>query len=355
MSKKRKLAAVTNDGRIVLVKQDIPELKPGAVMVDVQASLVSPGTELGGWPALRAARDKPGASAPPKPFGYSSAGRVRKVGAGVTAFKPGDRVACIGANLAQHTDIAVIPHHLCIALPESVTYAQGSYAMLAATALNALRRNQPEFGEYTLVAGLGLVGLLTARLHQLAGNYVIGWDSVPMRTRLARRWGADAAVTIGREDEVERTRAFTGGAGLDSAVLAFGGDANQAMKRIEACMKISPDGHPMGRVIAVGQPRFEYNSSMTNMDIRRASRTGPGYHDPAWEYGPDYPPVFMRWTTRTNLALCLRLMAEGKLKVDALTTHRVPLDDVEARIEAMLEHPDRILGVVFEMKEGGTR
>ena len=351
MKKKRMVAAVAGDGRIVLVKQDIPELKPGAVLVEVFASLVSPGTELGGWHALRAARDKPDAAAEPKPFGYANAGRVLKVGDGGTEFKRGDRVACIGAGFAQHADYAVVPHHLCTALPDTVTYAQGSYAMLAATGLQAVRRAAPEIGEWTLVAGLGLVGQLTARLFQLAGTYVIGWDSIRMRTTLARRRNADAVVQTGRGDVCAPTHAFTGGAGLDTAVVAFGGNADPAMKSIEACMKKSPDGHPMGRVIIVGGARFVYDSSMTNIDIRRSSRTGPGYHDAAWEFGTDYPPVFMRWTTRSNLALCIRLIAEGKLNVDALTTHRIPLEDVESGVSAMLDDPDRILGVVFERKE----
>lgn len=351
MSKKRMMAAVTGDGRIVLVKQDIPALRPGTVLVEVFASLVSPGTELGGWHALGAARDKPNAAVEPKPFGYANAGRILKVGEGVTEFKRGDRVACIGAGYAQHTDFAVVPHHLCVALPDTVTYAQGSYAMLSATGLQAVRRAAPEIGEWTLVAGLGIVGQLTARLFQLAGTYVIGWDSIAMRTTLARRHFANAVARIGKDDACALTNTFTGGAGLDTAVIAFGGDASPAMKQIEACMKKSPDGHPMGRVIVVGGATFLYTSTMTNIDVRRASRTGPGYHDEQWECGKDYPPVFMRWTTRTNLALCIRLIAEGKLNVDALTTHRIPLEDVEARVSAMLDDPDRILGVVFERKE----
>ena len=86
---------------------------------------------------------------------------------------------------------------------------------------------------------------------------------------------------------------------------------------------------------------------MTNIDIRRASRVGPGYHDGAWERGADYPPVFMRWTTRTNLELTMRLIGERKLQVSALTTHTIPMDRVEQDTPALLDDPDRALGVVF--------
>ena len=349
MANTRIVAALLGNGHIGLVEQDVPPLKPGTVLVDVRNSLVSPGTELGGWRGLRRQLDHPDPNAKPHPFGYSNAGVVAAVGEGVSEFAVGDRVACIGAGYAMHTDVAVVPHHLCVKLPESVSFAQGSYAMLAATALQALRRLAPEFGEYTCVVGLGIVGQLTAQLLRLAGTYVIGWDTIALRNEIAHRCGIDATARVGADDEVAATGEFTDGGGLDAAVLAFGGDANTAMASVEKSMKVSPDGHPMGRIVVVGGPRFEYTSTLTNLDIRRASRTGPGYHDEAWEFGAPYPPVFMRWTTRTNLELCMRLIGEGRLKVDALTTHLISLRDVDKAVAGILDDPDALLGVVFEM------
>ena len=345
--KKRRVAAVCGDGHIRLVEQDVPALKPGAVLVEVHASLVSPGTELGGWHSLRAKRQAPDRDAKPRPFGYANAGVVLKVGEGVKELAPGDRVACMGGGYALHTDYAVVPHNLCVPLPEGVTFAQGSYGHLAATAVQAVRRGAPELGEWVCVVGLGLIGQLAAQVFRLAGCYVIGWDQVGFRREVAGTCGIDATAAIGEEDEVAATRQFTGGYGLDAAVIAFGGDANETMAKLEKCMKVTPDGHPMGRILVVGAPRFEYTATMTNIDVRRVSRTGPGYHDEAWEYGPDYPPVFMRWTTRTNLTLCLRLMGEGRLNVDALTTHTIPLAGVDEGVSAALDDPDSVLGVVF--------
>ena len=50
MSDKRMVAARMGGGRIGLIEQDMPELRPGAVRVEVHASLVSPGTELQRFP-----------------------------------------------------------------------------------------------------------------------------------------------------------------------------------------------------------------------------------------------------------------------------------------------------------------
>lgn len=355
MPSKRIVAARLGRGRVGTIEQDVPALRPGAVGVRMQASLISPGTELGGWRGLAAEREQAGDSdepREPKPFGYSGAGVVDALGEGVDRFEVGQRVACVGVGYALHTDYAVVPHHLCVALPEEADFAQGSYAMLGATALHALRRGRPEFGEFVGVLGLGIVGQLAAQLYHLAGCYVIGWDTITQRCETARSCGLARAVQVGQEEELAATEAFTRGAGLDQAVLAFGGRADETYQTVVKAMKCSPDGHPEGVLVVVGGCTFECNKgTITNMDIRRAGRTGPGYHDETWEHGADYPPVWLRWTTRTNLELILRLIAEGRLTVDALTTHRIPLAQAEEGIAAILDHPDDALGVVFTMGE----
>jgi len=348
----REIIAVHGDGHLRRITEPLPELRPGTVLIAVGASLVSPGSELkGGWRALRAIQEAPPTDAPPKPIGYSNAGVVIAVGEGVTRFSVGERVAAIGAGKARHTDFAVVPHNLVFKLPDNLSFEQGAYAMLLATALQAVRRGEVELGSYVAIAGLGLVGLLTARLAQLAGATVIGWDTMENRLATAQSLGIDVALLVGDGDLVARTRAATEGYGLDIGIIALGGDASKPFSALQDCMKVSPDGHPEGTVVVVGGASFPYDGSLTNMDIRRSSRTGPGYHDDDWEVGTDYPPVFMRWTTRTNVDLCLRLVAEGKIDVSALTTHRVPFDQVETRVPEITRDPDAILGMVFQMPD----
>ncbi|MBN1808807.1 MAG: hypothetical protein JW909_07030 [Planctomycetes bacterium] len=351
MAMRRKVAAVMGNGHLGLVEEDVPKTAAGRVLVEVHASLVSPGTELGGWRGLAARMERPDPGAEPAKFGYSNAGVVLEVGEGVTGLKEGDRVAAVGAGKALHTDYAVVPHNLVLPLPDGVTFRQGVYAMLSATALHAVRRAEPEIGHYCGVVGLGIVGQLTARLMQLSGCYVIGWDTIGQRIEIARRWGIDETAHVGSEDAEAKTAGFTGGYGLDLGVLAFGGDGNRAYRNLEKCFKVSPDSHPMGTMVMVGGCSFEYRSSLTNMDYRRASRVGPGYHDDAWETGADYAPVFIRWGTRTNIALCLRFMAEGRLDVDVLTTDVVPLDGIEGWGLQAMKSPDDVLGVVIEAQE----
>ncbi len=359
---KRTVAAWFDDNHIRLIEQDVPELRPGSIAVDVRVSSVSPGSELsanedqrqvkGGWRSLAEQERGQEPGLEPRAYGgYSNAGIVIATGEGVTRFQPGDRVACIGGGYAVHTDTAVVPHNLAVHLPEPVSYAEGSYGMLMGTALQALRRADLNFGESYAVVGLGVVGQLTAQLHMLAGNRVIGWDTVPFRTEIARKWGIDAAVTVGAEDPVARTREFTDGYGLDGGAIAFGGEASKAVQSLVQCMKRTPDHHVTGTIVVVGLAQFTYSdheaAGVTNIDIRSAMRTGSGYHDEAWEFGAVYPPVVMRWTTTTNLELCMRLVAERKLDVDTLITHRIPFADVDEGITQALADPDAMLGVVF--------
>ena len=345
MNKKRVIIA-RQSGKITLIEGPIPEIKYGSVLVRVHNSLVSPGSEVGGWRNLH---NQQVVESEPKPFGYANAGIVEQVGNGVSRFKAGDRIACMGAGYALHSNYAVVPHNLCVPLPDNVNFAQGAYGHLAATAVHVYRRGQSGFGEFAAVVGLGVLGQLCAMIHQMAGSLVIGWDTIPFRTKIANNWGIDAIAIPGQEDEVELTQKFTTQQGLDTAVIAFGGDANQALQKLQKCFKFSPDGHLMGRLMIPGGAYFDFPRSITNMDICRVGRTGFGYHDEAWEFGNDYPPVVMRWTTQTNLKLCMRLISEGKLNVDTLTTHAIALEHAESKMAEIIQYPDKMLGVIFEM------
>jgi len=354
MSRTRQVGAIDGSGRGCVVTEDTPPLQKGTVLVEVRASLISPGTELQRARQLRKEPD-PKMKAPAK-FGYQNAGDVLEVGDGVTDLRVGDRVACMGGGYAQHATRAVVPKNLCAKLPDNVSYEEGAFNHLAATSLHAVRRGEPALGERCLVVGLGLVGQMAARLAQIGGMYVMGWDMNPFRCEIARKWGIDDATIIGQEDAAKKAESFTRGLGFDMAVMAFGGEGTEALKAVHDAMKLTPDGHRMGRISLVGGVRAEcfWAVGLGNLDLRSSARTGPGYHDEAWERGErEYPDVFVRWNTRRNVEYCLRLISEGKLDVKALTTHRFPLADIDQAVTAHLEHADETLGTVLVMGEGG--
>lgn len=349
MEERRKVACVCNDGKIRLIEEAVPKVQAGMVKIRVFASLVSPGTELGGWKALFAKRGQADDGERRK-FGYSCAGIVEQVGEGVTRLCQGDRVAAIGYGMALHADWVVVPQNLCVKLPEETNYEEGSYAMLLATALQAVRRAKPELGELACVVGMGLVGQLTAQLLTASGCRVIGWARNDDQVRIAKKCGIAEAINMNECDPIEATRVFTEGKGLDISVFSFPGKAGKSWEQTIASMKITPDGHTMGRVIVVGGSEIDLKWIPANLDVRIAARTGPGYHDSAWELGRDYPPVVVQWTTQTNLEVCMNAIRYGLVNVTALTTHHVKLIHVEEEVDAM-ENPAQILGMVFEREE----
>jgi threonine dehydrogenase-like Zn-dependent dehydrogenase len=211
VQKDRLLGVLDETGHAAVIKQAIPLTGKGQVLVKVHASLISPGTELS--VAKKARFDKLAETGVARPFGYQNAGEVVEVGEGVTEFKCGDRVACMG-DCAHHSNYAVIPKNLCCKLPENVSYEAGAFAHLGATALNAIRRGKPEIGEYVLVVGLGLVGQLCASLGKIAGTSVMGWDPVQLRCRIAAGCGIDDTAVLGQEDEIKKAQEFTRGLGF---------------------------------------------------------------------------------------------------------------------------------------------
>jgi len=346
-ARRRRVAAIDGSGRFVLIEEEAPRPGRGEVLVENRVTLISPGTELGGVPAMRA-NPKPGAA--PREFGYSSAGVVLEAGEGCEDMPAGLEVACMGGGYALHSDYVVVPRNLTVPKPAGLSFEEAAFAHLAATSLHAVRRADVRIGESFLVAGLGIVGQIAVQFGAIAGGHVAAMDHLEMRRKRALEGGAELALAPS-EDAVAKVRQFTRGYGLDCALIAFGGDATGAIEQISSMMKVAPDSHRMGRLAIVGGASFQAKGwpvAVGNMDIRPSSRPGPGYHDEAWEHGRDYPPVFVDWTTRRNMEESLRFAAAGRLKLEMLITHRLPLADFAEGAEALLTTPGEALGVVLE-------
>lgn len=336
-------------GRIWTAEQEMPSPRPGQLLIEVRVSMVSPGTELGG---VKRRREVPGTKPWERPFGYTNAGVVVGKARGCTEFEVGDRVSGMGGGYALHATYACVPQNLCAKIPDTVTYEEGAANHLAATALHAVQRGRIHIGENVVVAGLGIVGQFVCQIAKAAGAYVLGMDRLPSRVRIAEETGIHHALNVAEIDPGTIAAEFTGGHGMDCGVIAFGGDATSAFQQIHAMLKTAPDTHKMGRIVIVGGASITHRfaAALGNVDVISAARTGPGYHDQAYEHGADYPPVFVPWPTQRNLALSLRLMAEGKIQVKPLITDTLPIDAAAEGCERLIENPNKSLGVIFSMQ-----
>ncbi len=334
-------------GAVYLKEEPIPQPGPGEILIKVRCSLISPGTELGG---VVARRKNPDANFAPRPFGYQNAGDILALGPDCAErFRVGQRVACMGNAYALHATHARVPQNLCFPIDDALSYEEAAFNHLAATALQALRRAEPLLGENLLVMGLGLVGQLAAQLGRINGCHVTGADTANGRLTTARNLGIDLALNPREPGFTENVLDFTRGYGMDAGFICFGGDATGALEQIISVMKKAPDTHQMGRVVIVGGATIHqrFPTPLGNVDIRASCRTGPGYHDKGWERGGDYPPVIVPWTTRRNVETVLRLIAEARLQVAPLITHRFHLDQASEACEELISKPDQALGVIL--------
>jgi len=152
----------------------------------------------------------------PITLGMEGAGTVAAVGADVTGFAPGDRVAWQG-HLGGYAQRARVPAHIAVRLPEGIADETAAAAMLQGVTAHYLVRSTYEVkeGDTILVhAAAGGVGLLLVQLAKSLGARVIGTVSTVEKERLARAAGADEVIRYDEVDFAEATRKLTGGEGV---------------------------------------------------------------------------------------------------------------------------------------------
>ncbi|WP_250534146.1 NADPH:quinone oxidoreductase family protein [Caballeronia sp. AZ10_KS36] len=204
-----------------LTIETLPDLHPeaGEIIIDVKAASVN-------FPDVLIVQNKYQFK-PPLPFtpGAELAGVVREVGAGVTRFTPGMRVAAYTAHGAFAEQVRA-SETACIALPDHVDLAEAAAFTLAyGTSYHALvDRGELKAGETLLVLGAaGGVGLAALQIGKIVGARVIAAASSAEKLAFCREHGANDVIDYTKEDLRERIKALTGGNGPDVIFDPVGG------------------------------------------------------------------------------------------------------------------------------------
>jgi NADPH:quinone reductase len=173
---------------------------------------------------------------PQTPFvpGTDAAGVVSAVGAGVTRFKPGDRVAC-GGWVGSYAEQLITTQQWAVRLPPAVDYITGSAVRhcygTAYYALVVCARLQPD--ETVFVTGAaGGVGLAAVDLARHLGARVIAGVGAADKAAIVREYGAAEVIDYAHEDLRERIKAVTGGKGIDVFFDIVGGEIFATMSRL---------------------------------------------------------------------------------------------------------------------------
>jgi NADPH:quinone reductase len=219
----------TLDGPRSLAVDELPEPTAGAgdVLVDVRAAGLN-------FPDVLLSYGKYQFK-PPPPFipGGEGAGVVRAVGAGVTDFAVGDRVA-FTLIYGAFAERVVAPAIGCVKVPDAVTFETAAATPLTyLTVMHALvDRAALHTGETLLVLGAaGGVGLAAVQIGKMLGARVIAAASSPEKLALCKQSGADMTIDYTKEDLKDRVKTLTDGIGANVVFDPVGGPYSEPALR----------------------------------------------------------------------------------------------------------------------------
>jgi predicted dehydrogenase/threonine dehydrogenase-like Zn-dependent dehydrogenase len=361
-------------GELSLDEAPMPLLQPGCALVKTAHSLISAGTEktkvdAANMSLLGKARSRPDLVKQvlnrarkdglwktwemvsdrlntPVPLGYSSAGTIVDVKGDVDGLTAGTLVACAGGT-ANHAEMVVIPKNLLVPVPAGVTSDQAAFATIGAIALQGVRQAEVRLGDRVAVIGLGLIGLLTVQILRASGARVFGIDINPGKLKLALELGADA-VCLGTDEGLEEaTLMFTDGYGFDTTLITAASSSNVPIEQSAVLTR------EKGRVVVLGLTKMDIPRDpfyLKELDLRLSRSYGPGRYDRAYEEeGHDYPFAYVRYTEQRNLACFLELVANGRVNLAPIITHRFTLDEATRAYDLIRgEAKEPYLGILLE-------
>lgn len=181
-------------------------------------------------------------------LGHELAGRVAKLGAGVKAFKEGDRVIvahhvpCLDCHYCRKgsfsmcrqfkntnidpggfADFVRVPElhvrHTMLKIPDGLSSLEASQTEPLACVLRNVKRLGLRPGDTAGIIGLGAIGLMTAQLLHHLGVTVLGLDLDQARAVGLAPWGKGHTE---RGEMEQALRAATGGRGLDALIFCAG-------------------------------------------------------------------------------------------------------------------------------------
>ncbi|SHK96254.1 S-(hydroxymethyl)glutathione dehydrogenase / alcohol dehydrogenase [Pseudonocardia thermophila] len=329
---------------------DIDKPLDDEVLVEVRASGVCHSD-------LTAARggQQPGL---PVVLGHEVAGEVLEVGRGVTGVRPGDRVVvtgtmfcgscrwCVGGH-PQHCrnkprsrprDLPprlslegrpvqayvgvggfaeqVLVHSSGVArIGDRLSFATACLLGCAVvTGMGAvINTARVRAGESVVVVGCGGVGLSAVAAARLSGaSPIVAVDVDPAKLSIASRFGATHGVLAG-DDAAAEVVELTGG-GADHVIEAVGSPAT--VRGGFAMLGVR------GTLTSVGMARMGADVTLPLEPLMMSERRVQGSKMGGGQFARD-------------VANYERLCVEGRLDLDALVSHTVPLDEVNAAFDVM--------------------
>jgi NADPH2:quinone reductase len=183
----------------------------------------------------------------PATLGVEAAGTVEAVGAEVSEFRPGDRVAYAGHPVGAYAEARLIPAARLIRLPATLAERTIAASLMRGITAHMLLFRVAAVGPGNAVlihAAAGGLGLILAQWAKRLGATVLGTVGSAAKAELARAHGVDHAILYRESDFVAEVKRVTQGAGVSVAYDGIGGDT---LLRTLDCVR------PFGTVASIGQ------------------------------------------------------------------------------------------------------
>ncbi len=316
------------DGVVFLMEELLEEPAPNQVQVELKASIVSPGTERAFIKTLENTDHNY-----PRVLGYSAAGVVTKVGSAVTKFRPGDRVA----GIMPHTTVHNVESEKLVHVPDHVTFEQAAFVRIGVISMQGVRKARLELGEGTLILGLGLIGQVAMQIAKVNGaSPVIGLDIIESKRKIAEKMGCTYVFDSKEEHLVESLRAINFGK-LPQVVV----ESTGFPKPIEQAIQLT---EKYGRIIILGSTRGSTEINFYR-DVHKKGVNIIGAHISCNPADVSYPGY---WTFRDNANCFLRLISEGRIKVDKLVSQYDSFHNFENIYKNLLESQEDYITSIIQ-------
>lgn len=311
---------------------DVPTIAPDEVLIEVKAAGIC-GTDI------HVKHDR-FPYWPPVILGHEFSGEIAEVGPEVEGYRPGDRVvgephtkACGKCPLCRTGNIQIcaskrspgwgidgaftrylkMPEKLLHRIPDHVSFEAAAVVEPTANAVHdVLERGRVEPEDVVVVLGPGPIGLLSAMVAKAEGARKVIIVGTPrdeeLRLKTAREVGIDVVVNLAEQNPVEMVKDLTGGQGADLVVEASG--AEPAIRTAVDLVR------KKGRITVIGMTgrddiRFPWDQAIFKVcDL-----------------------IFNLSSSYTSWDRSISLIAERKINIEALITHRVPLTEWERAFE----------------------
>jgi predicted dehydrogenase/threonine dehydrogenase-like Zn-dependent dehydrogenase len=357
------IQAIIKKGKVLGEETPSPSVSKGSVLIKVVNSCISAGTEMSGVTnsgksLIKRALEQPaqvakvinmaksvgisktiakvkGTLDAGNATGYSISGVVIAVGDDVNSLKVGDKVTASGAGIANHAEYVDVPQNLVMKMPNNLDFKEASSVTLGGIAMQGARRADMKFGEFCVVTGAGILGLLAMQMLKLSGVRVAVLDLDESRLEIAKELGAEIVINPTKEDPIKTIESWSGGYGADCVLFTAATASSFPLSQSFQMTK------KKGKVVLVGVVGMEINRAdiyAKELDFLISTSYGPGRYDKMYEEkGIDYPYAFVRWTENRNMTEYLRLLDTKQIQLDKLINGIYAIEDVTKAFESLQE------------------